>query len=228
MIEADATDGGIIPARAGFTPRTRRRAWCAGDHPRSRGVYFRRVIVHSWCSGSSPLARGLRAAARHPHCRVGIIPARAGFTRSSGPQDRARGDHPRSRGVYSFRMGVNDEDGGSSPLARGLHPDGRPERIEHGIIPARAGFTLTALARLRQRVGSSPLARGLPLILLAALAASGIIPARAGFTCTDTNWRSWPTDHPRSRGVYSLVRSRAGAGAGSSPLARGLLSTAPS
>ena len=50
---------GIIPARAGFTfvdnlHWTERR-----DHPRSRGVYWRRTPCTSSEDGSSPLARGL-------------------------------------------------------------------------------------------------------------------------------------------------------------------------
>ena len=31
---------------------------------------------------------------------------------------------------------------GSSPLARGLRGDALPDRLDDGIIPARAGFTL--------------------------------------------------------------------------------------
>ena len=33
--------GGIIPARAGFTPVPRKATVCWLDHPRSRGVYGR-------------------------------------------------------------------------------------------------------------------------------------------------------------------------------------------
>ena len=53
---------GIIPARAGFTPRGPRGPSLPGDHPRSRGVYDH---VHSRVvreHGSSPLARGLHQA----------------------------------------------------------------------------------------------------------------------------------------------------------------------
>ena len=70
----------IIPARAGFTlflpaPRRRRR-----DHPRSRGVYSTGEDRVSITPGSSPLARGLRTLNQIAAVRVGIIPARAGFT----------------------------------------------------------------------------------------------------------------------------------------------------
>ena len=74
-------DGGIIPARAGFTRfRTGRRS-VARDHPRSRGVYSWTAspVPATW--GSSPLARGLPAKAMCEPRVSGIIPARAGFTR---------------------------------------------------------------------------------------------------------------------------------------------------
>ena len=70
----------IIPARAGFTasPADQRRH--RGDHPRSRGVYYRLWLRSSRAEGSSPLARGLHRQ-RHRSLRpVRIIPARAGFT----------------------------------------------------------------------------------------------------------------------------------------------------
>ncbi len=70
-----------------------------------------------------------------------IIPARAGFTRG-GPLSVTRWrDHPRSRGVYAELGYVWEEDGGSSPLARGLRPVSAPMIGIIGIIPARAGFT---------------------------------------------------------------------------------------
>ena len=76
----DGRVGGIIPARAGFTWRWRAPCPWARDHPRSRGVYWRRAATVGWTSGSSPLARGLPYSARPPRRAAGIIPARAGFT----------------------------------------------------------------------------------------------------------------------------------------------------
>ena len=54
------TQGGIIPARAGFTDQCENAGCAAQDHPRSRGVYPGIPSVISPCSW--------------------IIPARAGFT----------------------------------------------------------------------------------------------------------------------------------------------------
>ena len=152
--------------------------------------------------GSSPLARGLRPVLATPSSGVGIIPARAGFTRLQYRGDRRRGDHPRSRGVY-FLMGMEDSRAeGSSPLARGLRINAKTQDARLRIIPARAGFTprrrpsaaphadhprsrgvyprsMTAEEASR---GSSPLARGLPQYDNGSGAGRRIIPARAGFT----------------------------------------------
>ena len=91
----------IIPARAGFTVCAVVVLLGLGDHPRSRGVYFRTSARRAVIGGSSPLARGLRipsswtpsSESDHPRSRGvylasepgevlagGIIPARAGFT----------------------------------------------------------------------------------------------------------------------------------------------------
>ena len=132
---------GIIPARAGFTIGLRAGARGCRDHPRSRGVYTVSSLWEAATLGSSPLARGLPVLRRQTPRVGGIVPARAGFTRRSHPGGRARGDHPRSRGVYTTRMARSAEPSGSSPLARGLQ-HGLPNRGAFDrIIPARAGFT---------------------------------------------------------------------------------------
>ena len=154
---------------------------------------------------------------------LGIIPARAGFT---------------TRVTARIQFGP-----GSSPLARGLRARSASSPRPPRIIPARAGFTAVcahaaAASKDHPRsrgvypppagppplsAGSSPLARGLPPGRERAGGRPGIIPARAGFTDRLAAWEGGYEDHPRSRGVY---RGRAGpraCGAGSSPLARGLL-----
>ena len=134
-----------------------------------------------------------------------------------------RMDHPRSRGVY----GVAGADVAAGP----------------GIIPARAGFTRRAPQRFRaardhprsrgvyprltrfmgMTSGSSPLARGLLTGPRNRPDWPGIIPARAGFTWILRMVGSVTGDHPRSRGVYGQSGVARESGAGSSPLARGLL-----
>ena len=114
-------------------------------------------------------------------------------------------DHPRSRGVYASFGAARADDGGSSPLARGLQVVGGDNRVWERIIPARAGFTQTGVtdcsgfwdhprsrgvypfsrAFLMTMRGSSPLARGLREVIARQGVENRIIPARAGFTrCT--------------------------------------------
>ena len=174
----------IIPARAGFTPGRVEDGAADGDHPRSRGVYHLVIDAGRVFWGSSPLARGLRLALSSMGRKDRIIPARAGFTRSSRASSARSTDHPRSRGVYH----------------RIIWRPGASRRI----IPARAGFTVRPreapaqgpdhprsrgvyMSRRRKStpvIGSSPLARGLLAEPLTAAQAAGIIPARAGFTAT--------------------------------------------
>ena len=236
------TGGRIIRARAGFTSCATAIARRSEDHPRSRGVYSTSQDPSMSPGGSSPLARGLRAEYRSGHHRQWIIPARAGFTKwAKWIADLTR-DHPRSRGVYHLPSPCRDGGGGSSPLARGLPPEGAQRGVEGRIIPARAGFTAGFSARTRNSgdhprsrgvygvetdrehgdIGSSPLARGLRGTGRRVSLASRIIPARAGFTCIYPPRPPNAPDHPRSRGVYEVMSSGALPAIGSSPLARGL------
>ena len=233
---------GIIPARAGFT---RDISWSnplATDHPRSRGVYQCWQYCHLPDDGSSPLARGLPPSCTFLKAFTRIIPARAGFTGVLRGLLFRRGDHPRSRGVYSSNFSLEWEKPGSSPLARGLHRARFVAQEETGIIPARAGFTGVSNCTSgpwsdhpRSRgvyappapaaeggTGSSPLARGLLQTIWTGIQVAGIIPARAGFTRPSSPPRSKSSDHPRSRGVYGGECFERGFAGGSSPLARGL------
>ena len=218
----DQTPRRIIPARAGFTVFSRLPA-CAP-------------------MGSSPLARGLLPLARIWVLGRGIIPARAGFTPPDSKRFRPGPDHPRSRGVYQMGETEAAYASGSSPLARGLLEPPRAARINHRIIPARAGFTWAGTWGTRssgdhprsrgvyrsgevvgiQIVGSSPLARGLRNEEACELGKDGIIPARAGFTRKIRDCPNGNKDHPRSRGVYGVYETLLTFAAGSSPLARGL------
>ena len=232
----------IIPARAGFTQDSRTSAGAPQDHPRSRGVYSPSPHVLIDAVGSSPLARGLHIGVDAAEVVLGIIPARAGFTRRCAHGGRVQRDHPRSRGVYGESKDEGPEVGGSSPLARGLPDVALPPRLDEGIIPARAGFTADAATtppsqtdHPRSRgvyadpfrvglwpVGSSPLARGLLQRDRSRNVESRIIPARAGFTRSRRTGPASSRDHPRSRGVYFSMRRVFPFAAGSSPLARGL------
>ena len=143
LVHADLEIGfaRIIPARAGFTLRTRRTATPIWDHPRSRGVYSWAINLPHFSLGSSPLARGLRRQTILPSLSSRIIPARAGFTQNFILIHFMARDHPRSRGVYADCADSLAVCVGSSPLARGLHEHAPGGRMRLGIIPARAGFT---------------------------------------------------------------------------------------
>ena len=193
----------IIPARAGFTYRPSSRRASTRDHPRSRGVYLLLSTPSLPKPGSSPLARGLLLFNIGFYMGVGIIPARAGFTDGSEGDMGRRRDHPRSRGVYAWKVAEISELTGSSPLARGLPTATATTFLVLRIIPARAGFTLDSSGVSGHTTGSSPLARGLPVLSHVDRHATRIIPARAGFTILPPRRRPSRWDHPRSRGVYA-------------------------
>ena len=212
------------------------------DHPRSRGVYTRAICWLARTLGSSPLARGLHEGDLLAGADLGIIPARAGFTRLRTLSTGSARDHPRSRGVYFTAVPSQPGRCGSSPLARGLRYYKRTGAQERRIIPARAGFTLAWDSQAlnlwdhpRSRgvyrpgttpptgdSGSSPLARGLHREDALTAGRARIIPARAGFTGPRSPPYGTGSDHPRSRGVYCSPCATPSPRRGSSPLARGL------
>ena len=140
-----------------------------------------------------------------------------------------------------MRKSVSAWHRGSSPLARGpLHQ--LKERVTGGgLIPARAGTTLTipalsgfARAHPRSRgdhqspsrsvlwhMGSSPLARGPLRMKKPSVAPTRLIPARAGTTMEASSSRTFTRAHPRSRGDHCRVIMSRMFIRGSSPLARG-------
>ena len=75
--------GRIIPAHAGFTPPKYWNGYTSEDHPRTRGVYRRALLMTALTVGSSPHTRGLRGAVASILSKRRIIPAHAGFTPSA-------------------------------------------------------------------------------------------------------------------------------------------------
>ena len=130
---------------------------------------------------------------------------------------------------------------GSSPLARGTQRLRSPDVSVVGLIPARAGNTMSGLSSksavrahprsrgehtLRPSVcvrcrGSSPLARGTLNELRQAITFPGLIPARAGNTRAATSPMPTAWAHPRSRGEHAAKQGGVYGELGSSPLARG-------
>ena len=234
---------GLIPARAGSTRRRLCACRARPAHPRSRGEHLFDITMLDIPQGSSPLARGARRSHRGRPAHVGLIPARAGSTLESSHRRRRTRAHPRSRGEHVKTDSAGNINMGSSPLARGARSS-REIVISHaGLIPARAGSTMSlrkssavngAHPRSRgehvwhsprrgYRGGSSPLARGAPTHTSPPLGTPGLIPARAGST-SDHGWiDTYCRAHPRSRGEHRRAPFSSLSLRGSSPLARGAL-----
>ena len=158
-------------------------------------------------TGSPPLARGIRRLQRRISEVYRITPARAGNTNSFGTISYVTQDHPRSRGEYQSGAGLDNEQVGSPPLARGI----LCIRFIFGqscrITPARAGNTRSdsrdtsiledhprsrgeypfELDERQLNTGSPPLARGIRLSSTVLPCACRITPARAGNTQKSRN-----------------------------------------
>ncbi len=193
--------------------------------------------------GSSPLARGTQFLLFACALILGLIPARAGNTSFLARGCFGVWAHPRSRGEHFAGVARRTLDQGSSPLARGTHPDSKFHLIGRGLIPARAGNTSgssesPAVSRAHPRSrgehndlnnlegvrkGSSPLARGTLRALGRREDHRGLIPARAGNTAAEPRHLKPRWAHPRSRGEHVTVGNEKVYRLGSSPLARGTL-----
>ena len=138
---------GLIPARAGKTPRSGAELLLRPAHPRAGGENAGGSRNEHLQAGSSPRGRGKQDCSHGVGARLGLIPARAGKTaiRARG-YDHAQA-HPRAGGEnFSCPVGCSLPVG-SSPRGRGK-PDHPQDREAHpGLIPARAGKTAFRMAK---------------------------------------------------------------------------------
>ena len=135
--------GGLIPARAGTT-EINLSGWATGGaHPRSRGDHLNDQGRSQRIQGSSPLARGPLSCWSSQIRSAGLIPARAGTTEELAGHEDFYWAHPRSRGDHRGISYIFNRIWGSSPLARGPHLNLHDAAVCSGLIPARAGTTLT-------------------------------------------------------------------------------------
>ena len=88
----------LIPAHAGKTTSGDHPTREPRAHPRSRGENRFRIERRHEARGSSPLTRGKLEYQDDLKVSLGLIPAHAGKTVSSGPLEPRPGAHPRSRG----------------------------------------------------------------------------------------------------------------------------------
>ena len=117
----DTQSGGLIPAHAGKTTRSRRCPRRPPAHPRSRGENRDSDPWGEDGPGSSPLTRGkLLGGHRREHV-CGLIPAHAGKTETPSADARPSKAHPRSRGENEAHSLLEALNQGSSPLTRGKH-----------------------------------------------------------------------------------------------------------
>ena len=192
-----------------------------GAHPRACGENLAPVLPTIADLGSSPRVRGKRLPRPRQQVRRGLIPARAGKTRTAARRARPSGAHPRACGENEFGFVLADKEAGSSPRVRGK-PERNPEmRNVNGLIPARAGKTSTSPTPHRSPSGSSPRVRGKPSWGSTAAPSSRLIPARAGKTGTTPMALAHLRAHPRACGENRSRDPSGHAHRGSSPRVRG-------
>ena len=153
--------GRFIPAWAGNTYRSRRRAIDATVHPRVGGEHYEINPVPSAAHGSSPRGRGTPSHLLREMPRLRFIPAWAGNTSAKSKTRcestvhpawagntcaacfiaRSHSVHPRVGGEH---LAIKHElicSGGSSPRGRGTQSLAADDSLNRRFIPAWAGNT---------------------------------------------------------------------------------------
>ena len=197
-----AAHPGLIPARAGKTPRWTWRARFSSAHPRACGENAEGADDQLTMTGSSPRVRGKRGQRPGSRRVRRLIPARAGKTWYPNRPRSIPPAHPRACGENAAASKIGSRVDGSSPRVRGK-PDGeRAGGDRSRLIPARAGKTVgddadrqdsgahpracgenSAMIFLAMRpMGSSPRVRGKRPWTHRRPLPGGLIPARAGKT----------------------------------------------
>ncbi len=119
--DLDGASGGLIPACAGSTERSKRLHYAKRAHPRVRGEHRFFDGRDDIMTGSSPRARGARATRCVRDLSSGLIPACAGSTSPTPKPPATCGAHPRVRGEHGQDFVGMTATWGSSPRARGAH-----------------------------------------------------------------------------------------------------------
>ena len=190
----------LIPAWAGKTTRTKRRARPRRAHPRVGGENSVWKMAATALTGSSPRGRGKRGG-DGGECRDSrLIPAWAGKTVASSVVTICAAAHPRVGGENREGSGLEETLVGSSPRGRGKHRTARDDPDPRGLIPAWAGKT---------SAGSPPPGLG------------GLIPAWAGKTSGRDVTSGHGAAHPRVGGENIRGPHPVQALRGSSPRGRG-------
>ena len=210
-------------------------------HPRACGENMGEPVTRVRKTGSSPRVRGKLVEQDVGGAGVGLIPARAGKTRSCPRRGAARTAHPRACGENITVTDRDKQRAGSSPRVRGKLAEKRALTFTDGLIPARAGKTGDASSptpppsahpracgenahharAVYAPAGSSPRVRGKRGHDIAVAHDGRLIPARAGKT-RRTSFIGCPLRaHPRACGENSEPRTARCHVRGSSPRVRG-------
>ena len=233
---------GSIPAHAGDPSPPRSRQNATAVHPRSRGGSLAGPTLRGRCCGPSPLTRGIPEVVYCAGALVRSIPAHAGDPPRARPSIGRRPVHPRSRGGSPRSRRASICAKGPSPLTRGILQDQMRRVRTAGSIPAHAGDQncyassgRRAGVHPRSRGGSgvqrtnsvmvrgpSPLTRGIPEWYGLSERVERSIPAHAGDPSSKALLVKRGGVHPRSRGGSGGELASAVAGAGPSPLTRGI------
>ena len=212
---------GLIPARAGKTEplsSARKNHWA---HPRACGENGRGGAGQAVLQGSSPRVRGKPAGVSQGMGWGGLIPARAGKTRTRLALPLAWPAHPRACGENAVVVAYNKSEAGSSPRVRGKLGQRREGTPLRGLIPARAGKT-SSTSRTPGSKRAHPRACGEnPAASAMMPRPRGLIPARAGKTHAPPPSASPSPAHPRACGENHFVGNLTTDPEGSSPRVRG-------
>ena len=150
---------GPIPASAGEPPSVRNRSMRSRAYPRQRGGTVRSGTTAQALWGLSPPARGNLQRERGLQGRTGPIPASAGEPTPAAGGGTGWGAYPRQRGGTTGATGVDIQEWGLSPPARGNRIIRAPSSGGGGPIPASAGEP-PPLEALPEAVGAYPRQRG--------------------------------------------------------------------
>ena len=192
---------GLTPACAGTSVRRAERHPRHGAHPRVRGDVVGVSVIAWFLSGSPPRARGRLHLVDASLGGLGLTPACAGTSSTSGHWRSARRAHPRVRG--DVRRGV------------------RVVVDESGLTPARAGTSDLATGA-GQADRAHPRVRGdVRLQRRQDRRHLGLTPACAGTSSRPSRPRWRGRAHPRVRGDVRQAATRSSPAGGSPPRARG-------
>ncbi|KPI05046.1 hypothetical protein OK006_6805 [Actinobacteria bacterium OK006] len=196
-------------------------------------------------SGTSPRVRGAGQLGSLGPLPDGNIPAGAGSSGTGAGGVRAPREHPRGCGEQRGVTSTATPSGGTSPRVRGADVDRPAVRLRFGNIPAGAGSRAgtcggwpaprehprgcgeqtTGSTSTVTLSGTSPRVRGAAHGHRLGIGVAGNIPAGAGSSGCPSTSAGTPREHPRGCGEQRLRQALRAAQAGTSPRARGAVTS---